>query len=348
MYVSEQERWAAVSRRDASADGTFVYSVETTGVYCRPGCPSRLPRREHVRFHVNAEAAERAGFRPCKRCRPTERSKTERNADLIAAACRRIEESDELLSLDTLAGEARLSPHHFHRLFKSVMGVTPKAYGDSVRAKRMREGLTRSPSVTDAIYGAGYSSSGRFYETSNAMLGMTPTDYRAGGKGLVIRYGFGRSDLGLVLVAATARGICMIALGDEKKALETDLRTRFPQAEIHRGDKDFAQWIARVVALIEMPKRGLDLPLDLRGTAFQCRVWQALRDIPAGETASYGEIAAKLGTPKSARAVARACATNPVAIAVPCHRVVGRDGALTGYRWGLKRKRALLDRETVA
>jgi AraC family transcriptional regulator, regulatory protein of adaptative response / methylated-DNA-[protein]-cysteine methyltransferase len=348
MFMNDSQKWTAIARRDHAADGAFVYSVDTTGVYCRPGCPSRLPRRDHVRFHVNAKAAARAGFRPCKRCKPNEASAAERQAQLVAKACQTIEESDEWVKLDVLADEAGLSPHHFHRLFKSVAGVTPRAYGEAHRAKRVREELVQSPSVTDAIYGAGFSSSSRFYEKASKTLGMTPTDYRAGGDGLAIRYGFGQSALGIVLVAATARGICFIALGDAPDELERDLRGRFSKAILNSGDTGFERWIAEVVAFVDVPKLGLGLPLDLRGTAFQIRVWQALQDIPLGKTASYGAIAARLGAPKSARAVARACATNPVAVAVPCHRVVGRDGALTGYRWGLKRKRTLLDREAKA
>jgi AraC family transcriptional regulator of adaptative response/methylated-DNA-[protein]-cysteine methyltransferase len=343
----DDARWAAVSRRDAGADGRFVYAVRTTGIYCRPSCGSRLPRRENVAFHADASSAERAGFRPCKRCNPDGASIAQRQAALVERACRRLEASDEPPGLDALAAEAGLSPYHFHRVFKAVTGLTPRAYATAQRQRRVRDELGRSRSVTEAIYDAGYGSNGRFYETSSQVLGMTPTRYRRGGAGTAVRFAVGQCSLGAILVGATQQGICAIELGDEPQALVRALQDRFPKAELIGGDAAFERWVARVIGLVEAPGLGLDLPLDVRGTAFQQRVWQALRDIPAGSTASYAEIAERIGAPSSVRAVAQACAANPLAVAIPCHRVVRRDGGLSGYRWGVERKQALLEREGV-
>lgn len=347
-FADDAARWAAVMRRDRRAEGSFYYSVRTTGVCCRPGCASRLPRRENVRFHASCEAAAEAGFRPCKRCRPNQPALSQQRAAAVAKACRLIEAAEEAPSLAALAASAGMSRFHFHRIFKSVTGVTPKAYAAAHRIRRVRDALPHSDTVTDAIYGAGFNSNGRFYATSTQTLGMTPTRFRAGGAGAAIRFAIGQCSLGAILVAATDKGICAILLGDEPDALARDLQDRFPKARLLGGDKDFEQWIARVVGLVEAPALGLDLPLDLRGTAFQQRVWQALRKIPPGVTASYSEIARRIGAPKAARAVAQACAANAVAIAIPCHRVVRTDGELSGYRWGVKRKRALLAREAAA
>jgi AraC family transcriptional regulator of adaptative response/methylated-DNA-[protein]-cysteine methyltransferase len=344
-FSDDEDRWAAVQRRDRGADGSFYYSVRTTGVYCRPSCPARLARRENVRFHRSCEEAERAGFRPCKRCRPDEAGLAGRRAAAVAKACRLIETTEELLNLDALAESAGMSRFHFHRVFKSVTGVTPKAYAVAHRAQRVREELPRSRSVTEAIYGAGFNSSGRFYSSSSQVLGMTPTRFRAGGRGASIRFAVGECSLGSILVAATDKGVCAILLGDEPEALVDDLQDRFPAAKLFGGDRDFEQWVAKVVGFVEAPSLGLDLPLDVRGTAFQQRVWQALRKIPPGSTATYSEIAKRIGAPKSVRAVAQACASNAIAVAIPCHRVVRTDGSLSGYRWGVQRKRALLDRE---
>jgi AraC family transcriptional regulator of adaptative response/methylated-DNA-[protein]-cysteine methyltransferase len=348
MNRTDDECWTAIAARDRSAEGDFVYSVETTGVYCRPGCPSRLPRRENVRFHVNAAAAERAGFRPCKRCRPDEKSLEARNTAIVTKVCRLIETAEEMPDLDRLAEMAGLSRFHFHRIFKAITGVTPKAYGDAHRTKRVRQELADGASVTDAIYGAGYASSSRFYEGSTERLGMTPSDFRNGAAGLTIRYGFGRCSLGKVLVAATNKGLCAISLGDDADELVAELQKRFPKATLVPGGAGFTTWIDSVVRFVEAPGIGLDLPLDLQGTAFQIRVWQALREIRPGDTISYGDLAARLGMPKGARAVANACAANKLAVAVPCHRVVGSDGNLTGYRWGVSRKRRLLDIESAS
>lgn len=341
-------RWAAIATRDTSADGTFWYSVRTTGVYCRPSCAARLPRPENVAFHATREDAERAGFRPCRRCRPDAPPLAEQHADTVATACRRIESAESAPTLASLASAAGMSPHHFHRVFKAVTGLTPRAYAAAHRAQRVRTALDATDSVTAAIYDAGYQSSGRFYEDAAGVLGMTPSDWRAGGANTAIRFAVGQSSLGAILVAASARGICAITLGDDPDALVRDLQDRFPRAELVGGDAAFEAIVARVVGFVEAPRLGLDLPLDVRGTAFQQRVWQALRTIPAGATASYTEIAQRIGAPKSVRAVASACAANAIAVAIPCHRVVRTDGALSGYRWGVERKRALLDREADA
>jgi AraC family transcriptional regulator of adaptative response/methylated-DNA-[protein]-cysteine methyltransferase len=338
-------RWLAVMARDQRADGEFFYSVRTTGVYCRPSCPSRRARPENVRFHRTREDAERAGFRPCERCKPDRPPLVEQHAAQVTKACRLIEQSENAPSLDEVAKHAGLSVYHFHRVFKAVTGLTPKAYAKAHREKRIRAALTRSGSVTDAIYDAGYNSNGRFYENSNAVLGMTPTNYRAGGANTTMRFAIGECSLGAILIAQSERGICAIMLGDDPNALVHHLQENFPRAELIGGDEDFEQLVARVVAFVEAPARGFDLPLDIRGTAFQQRVWQALREIPAGSTASYTEIANRIGAPASVRAVAQACAANSLAVAIPCHRVVRNDGALSGYRWGVERKRALLERE---
>jgi AraC family transcriptional regulator of adaptative response/methylated-DNA-[protein]-cysteine methyltransferase len=344
-FSTDDARWDAVTRRDAAADGRFVYSVRSTGVYCRPSCGSRRALRENVAFHADPAAAERAGFRPCKRCNPTGASTAEQQAALVAEACRAIESAEEMPRLDALAERAGLSPYHFHRVFKAVTGLTPRAYAAAQRHRRVREELPRSARVTDAIYDAGYGSNGRFYATSTEVLGMTPSRFRAGGAGAAVRFAVGQCSLGAILVAATDKGVCAILLGDEPEALVRDLQDRFPKAELIGGDKRFEQWVAQVVGLVEAPQVGLDLPLDVRGTAFQQRVWQALREIPPGRTASYADIAERIGQPKSVRAVAQACGANPLAVAIPCHRVVRRDGGLSGYRWGVERKRALLARE---
>lgn len=338
-------RWARVQARDAAADKLFVYAVKTTGVYCRPSSPTRLPRRENVEFFDTPAAAEMAGYRPSKRSAPDRTSVAAQHAAIVANACRQIETAEELPGLEALANEAGLSLYHFHRVFKSVTGLTPKGYADADRAGKVRDRLGRGDSVTAAIYDAGFNSNSRFYEASGKVLGMTPADYRAGGANADIRFAVGECSLGSILVAQSRRGVCAISLGDDPDKLARDLQDKFPRANLIGGDDDFEQLVAKVVGFIEAPALGLDLPLDVRGTAFQERVWQALRDIPVGSTASYTEIAARIGAPKSVRAVASACAANTLAVAIPCHRVVRSDGALSGYRWGVERKRALLDRE---
>ena len=347
-FDTESARWAALAARDAAADGAFFYSVRTTGVYCRPSCAARPARPENVAFHATTADAEAAGFRPCKRCKPDQAPLAQRNAAAVAAACQLIESAEEAPGLEALAAEAGMSPFHFHRVFKSVTGVTPKAYADARRAERVRQALGEAGTITEAIYDAGFNSGGRFYEQSDKVLGMTPTRFRAGGEAAQIRFAVGECSLGSILVAATDKGVCAILFGDDPEGLVRDLQDRFDKAELIGGDSAFEALVARVVGFVEQPRLGLDLPLDVRGTAFQQRVWQALREIPAGQTASYAQVAEQIGKPSAVRAVAQACAANALAVAIPCHRVVRNDGALSGYRWGVERKRALLDREAAA
>ena len=344
--TEDDPRWASVRARDYKADGLFYYSVKTTGVYCRPSCAARPARPENVQFHATRAEAEKSGFRPCKRCKPDQPSLVEQHAATVAAVCRLIEKSETLPSLDELAAHAGLSTYYFHRVFKSVTGLTPKGYAAAHRSRRIRSELERSATVTNAIFDAGYNSNSRFYEKSNQLLGMTPSSYRAGGANTDIRFAIGECSLGSILVASSHRGVCAIFLGDDPDALVRDLQDRFPRSNLIGGDSEFEQLVARVVCFVEAPAIGLDLPLDVRGTAFQQRVWQVLRKIPPGSTASYTDIAKRIGAPKSVRAVAQACAANTLAVAIPCHRVVRNDGGLSGYRWGVERKRALLERET--
>lgn len=341
----EDARWAAVVARELEADGRFVYAVRTTGVYCRPSCSARTPKPENVVFHATCAEAEASGFRPCRRCRPNEPSRTERQTDAVARACRLIETAETTPSLDALAGAVGMSRFHFHRVFRERTGITPKAYGDAKRAERVAAGLPKAPSVTSAAYAAGYEAPSRFYAAAANRFGMSPSTYRSGGQGTRIRFAVARCTLGAILVAATERGVCAILLGDDPDALARDLQDRFPRAALTGGDAAFEAWVAQVVGFVEAPGRGLDLPLDIGGTAFQQRVWTALRAIPPGTTATYAQIARAIGEPAAARAVALACGANRLAVAIPCHRVVRSDGALSGYRWGVARKRALLDRE---
>ncbi|MFK5979630.1 MAG: bifunctional DNA-binding transcriptional regulator/O6-methylguanine-DNA methyltransferase Ada [Rhizobiaceae bacterium] len=344
-FTDEKNRWDAVVNHIAEADGHFYYSVRTTGVYCRPSCAARLALRENVDFHLTRDDAEGAGFRPCKRCKPDQPPLAERQAEAITKACRMIEQSEEALTLVVLAGTVSMSSYHFHRIFKRVTGVTPKAYATAHRAGKVRNELSQGNSVTEAIYGAGFNSNGPFYASSSKTLGMTPSRYRSGGSGEIIKFAVGECDLGSVLVAASKIGICAILLGDSPNMLAQDLQDRFPNAVLEGGDSSFEEWVAKVVGFVEAPQLGLDLPLDIRGTAFQQRVWQALRTIPIGSTVSYAEVAQAIGSPKAARAIAKACAANAIAIAIPCHRVVRNDGAISGYRWGVERKRQLLEQE---
>jgi AraC family transcriptional regulator of adaptative response/methylated-DNA-[protein]-cysteine methyltransferase len=341
-------RWAAVATRDAGADGQFVYSVRSTGVFCRPSCPARPARPENVEFHADAAEAVRAGFRPCRRCQPDRLSPAAQQSALIAELCRFIDAAEQPPTLAALAERAGLSPHHLHRVFKAATGLTPKAYANAQRATRMRNALADGASVTAAIYDAGYNSGGRFYSESDDVLGMTAGRFRAGGAASEIRFAVGQCSLGAILVARSERGVCAIALGDDPAALARELQDRFPRATLIGGDADFERWVAQVVGFVDAPQLGLALPLDVRGTAFQQRVWQALRAIPFGQTASYAEIARRIGAPKAVRAVAQACGANPLAVAIPCHRVVRSDGDPAGYRWGVERKRALLEREAAA
>jgi AraC family transcriptional regulator of adaptative response/methylated-DNA-[protein]-cysteine methyltransferase len=341
-YLTDQERWEAVIHRDKNAADAFFYSVGTTGVYCRPSCPARIARRENVAFHPTPKDAERAGFRACKRCKPNDPSAHGEHAAIVAKACKLIVDAEEPLSLDALAEAVGMSPWHFHRVFKSMTGLTPKAYATAHRAKRMHEELSRRGTVTSAIYNSGFNSNGRFYAESNKRLGMKPTEFKAGGEGATIRFAVGECSLGSILVAASDLGICSIAIGNDPNTLVRELQDCFPNAELIGGDKQFERMVARVVAFVENPSAGLELPLHVQGTAFQQRVWKALCEIPCGTTCTYSELAQKLGQPNATRAVAGACAANTLAVAIPCHRVVRTDGSLSGYRWGVERKEKLL------
>jgi AraC family transcriptional regulator of adaptative response/methylated-DNA-[protein]-cysteine methyltransferase len=347
VTTADDPRWTRVTARDRTADGEFWYSVATTGVYCRPSCPSRIANPRNVTLHATLAEARATGFRPCKRCNPEGASLEAQNAARVAQACRLIEESDEPPSLADLATATGVSGGYLHRLFKAATGLTPKDYAQARRAERVREGLAQGQSVTETIYDAGFNSSGRFYEQTKDMLGMTPSAYRAGGADEEIRFAVGQSSLGAILAASSDKGVAAILIGDEPEGLVRDLQDRFPRARLVGGDAAYEQMVAQVVGFIEAPRIGLDLPLDVRGTAFQQRVWRALRDIPPGQTASYADIARAIGAPKATRAVAGACAANNLAVAIPCHRVVRTDGALSGYAWGVERKRALIEREAA-
>lgn len=336
--------WQAIRSRDARFDGQFYTAVLTTGIYCRPNCSARHPLRKNIRFFRTRDEAEAAGFRACKRCKPDEAPLRARHRQAIVQACRHIESAEDSVSLDALSAQSGLSPHHFHRLFKQITGVTPKAYAATARANRMGEELAAQPTVTGAIYGAGYSSSSRFYEAADATLGMTPTNYRKGGEGQTIEYAVAEGACGLTLIARTQRGICSIMLGDDAEMLSRELKERFPKAILQQSG-EMKEWAAHAMSQMDNPVEGASLPLDIQGTAFQRLVWEALREIPAGTTESYKAVAARLGRPKAVRAVANACAQNHVAVLIPCHRVVGASGSLTGYRWGIERKRALLAME---
>jgi AraC family transcriptional regulator, regulatory protein of adaptative response / methylated-DNA-[protein]-cysteine methyltransferase len=347
-------RWQAVLDRDQALDGEFVYAVKTTGVYCRPSCASRVAKRVNVCFFDTTTDAAAAGFRACKRCHPDGVSAEHARNEMVNAACERIKQSTTNLTLDGLAEASGLSPHHFHRVFKSVTGVTPKEYQKAVQKSRMTTALQQNKTVTDAIFDAGFNSSSRFYEDADAILGMTARNYKNGGVNEDIRHVVKPCNLGnvptFILVAATHRGVCAVEFGDLASELTTRLQARFPHANFKPADELFNAWFASILNYIESPgsqPSGLsDLPLDVQGTIFQQRIWKALRNIPVGETRSYSEIAKKIGQPKAIRAVATACAGNAIAMLVPCHRVIRADGALSGYRWGVERKAALLARES--
>ncbi|HTZ68455.1 MAG TPA: bifunctional DNA-binding transcriptional regulator/O6-methylguanine-DNA methyltransferase Ada [Roseiarcus sp.] len=343
----EEAWWQAVRSRDPAFDGKLIFAVRTTGVYCRPSCASRPANRENVSFFTTPAEAEKAGYRACKRCRPDKLGAPDPRVEAVKRACAEIEQAEETPKLVDLALSAGLSPHHFHRVFKAITGVTPKAYAAEVLARRAAEKLGAAGTITEALYDAGYSSSSRFYETTAARLGMTPSAARRGGAGQVIRFAVGQASLGAVLVAATNKGVCAILLGDDPERLLRELQDRFPRAELVGGEPEFERTVAQVVGLVEAPSQRLDLPFDIRGTAFQQRVWAALRAIPAGKTATYKDIARAIGHPTAVRAVAQACAANPLAVAIPCHRVVRTDGDLSGYRWGVERKRELIAREAA-
>jgi AraC family transcriptional regulator of adaptative response/methylated-DNA-[protein]-cysteine methyltransferase len=347
-FAQPEARWRAVLDRDSRADGQFWFSVATTGVYCYPSCAARRPRRANVAFHDTAAAAAGAGFRPCKRCRPDLPPRHVRRAQAVSAACRAIETAERAPTLTELAIDAGLSPHHFHRVFKQIAGVTPKQYAIAHRAERARQGLSAGKSVTDSIYDAGFASASRFYASAPDDLGMKPRTFAKGGAGEHIRWEVAKSILGPTLVAATERGVCAILFGASRSAVHAELSERFPRAQLERAESnsEFSGWVTRAIALIENPHGAAELPIDVAGTAFQRRVWSALRQVPAGTTTTYADIAKRIGQPTAARAVAGACAANPVAVAIPCHRVLASDGSLSGYRWGKQRKQALLDRES--
>lgn len=348
LDTEHDPRWAAVLARDPQADGQFVYAVKTTGIYCRPSSLARLPKPQNVEFFDTAQQAEAAGYRPSKRASKDQSDVAAQHAATVATACRQIEIAENPPALNELAETAGLSPFHFHRVFKAATGLTPRAYAAAHRSRRVRERLADGNSVTDALYDAGFNSNSRFYESANQLLGMKPGDYRAAGQNNNIHFAVGQCSLGAILVAQSERGVCAILLGDDPHQLVCDLQDQFRKANLIGADSGFEQLIAKVVGFIEAPAIGLDLPLDVRGTAFQERVWQALREIPLGSTASYAEIAQRIGAPTSMRAVAQACGANRLAVAIPCHRVVRSDGNLSGYRWGVERKRQLLERETPA
>jgi AraC family transcriptional regulator of adaptative response/methylated-DNA-[protein]-cysteine methyltransferase len=346
--TTSDPRWALVVARDPTADELFYYSVRTTGVYCRPSCAARLARPENVRFHRTRGEAEQGGFRPCKRCKPNQPSGREQIASKITKVCRFIERSEEIPVLKQMAAHVGMSVYHFHRTFKKATGLTPKLFAIARRKERIRSSLGQVQTVTDAIYASGFTSSSRFYAKSKDLLGMTPSKYRRGGVGTDIFFAIGECSLGSILVAQTEHGVCSIQIGEDPSKLIQALQDQFPQANLIGNESRFEDLVAKVVGLVEHPAIGFDLPLDIRGTAFQQRVWHALQQIPLGTTATYSDIALQSGSPKAIRAVAQACGANSLALAIPCHRVIRSDGSLSGYRWGVERKRALLEREAQA
>lgn len=344
-FSTEERRWEAIVQRMQQSDGEFFYGVVTTGIYCRPVCSSRIPNRENVRFFDTTQLAEDADFRPCKRCTPRKESAPNTALDVVTQACRFIEESEKEPTLNQLADIVGLSPYHFHRLFKKTLGITPKQYAAANRQNRVRTNLRQDATITDAIYESGYESSSRFYENAASSLGMKPSEFQKGGKGKLIRYGIVQSYLGWVLVAVSDRGVCRIDFDDSPEILKARLDENFPNAELISDDPTISSIISQTVAFLETPELEYALPLDIQGTAFQQQVWQALRDIRPGTTVSYGDIAKQIGNPKAVRAVAQACGSNSIAVAIPCHRDVRKNGELGGYRWGIKRKEMILERE---
>jgi AraC family transcriptional regulator, regulatory protein of adaptative response / methylated-DNA-[protein]-cysteine methyltransferase len=351
-HLPDSQRWQAVLARDSGMDTAFVYAVRSTGIYCRPSCPSRRPRREQVAFFRQAAIAEKAGYRACLRCKPASNGNDAPNEDARALAqlCREIEKQigedpECTLKLADLSERAGISSHSVHRLFRKMIGITPRQFADALRLRKLKGRLQRGDSVTTALYNAGYGSASRLYEYANAQLGMTPATYRHGGKGMEIVYTIEECPQGKVLVAATDRGVSAVYLGDQDRPLERALHEEYPKANIRKGSGTLGPWVRAIVKHLRGGEKHLDLPLDVEATAFQRRVWQELQKIPYGTTKTYTQVAKALGQPTAARAVARACATNPVSIVVPCHRVVRASGQLAGYRWGLDRKRALIEQE---
>jgi len=344
-HPAADRRWQAVMRRATQLEEDFVFAVSTTGIYCRPSCPSRRPKRTHVSFYETAAQARAAGFRACQRCHPDGPGIDERRLSMVREACRIIDEAEEAPRLKDLATTLGLSTSHLHRQFKRALGVTPKEYAAGRRVERLQNGLTAGRPVADATYESGFGSGSRVYASSKSSLGMSPSEYKAGGRNQAIRYTLAKSELGWLLVAATEHGICNIALGNDGKTLLGTLEKRFPAARINRDDESLKDWVSEIVAFARTPERGSSLPLDVRGTAFQRRVWQALQAIPPGQTSTYQEVAEAIGEPLAHRAVANACGANPLALLIPCHRVLRKDGQLGGYRWGTDRKQQLLEWE---
>ncbi len=343
MGLPDDDRWEDICSRNKAADGRFWYGVATTGVFCIPSCSSRRPLRQNVRFFSSSEEAEKAGFRPCLRCRPKMPPAT--GLEFIVKLCRLIEEAEVPPSLAELARQTGVSPFSLHKKFKAAVGITPKGYAQALRSTRLRSGL-EGGSVGAVAFNAGFNSLSPFYASAPAELGMSPSVFAANGAGEEIHFAFGHCSLGRVMVAITTRGICALAFGDSDESLEFELRKKFRHARLLRGGAEFGDLMSRVVALAENPKMDHRLPLDIRGTAFQRKVWEAIQRIPAGMPSNYQEIARSVGAPDAARAVAQACGANTIAVAIPCHRVLRKDGTLSGYRWGVERKKKLLDRES--
>jgi AraC family transcriptional regulator, regulatory protein of adaptative response / methylated-DNA-[protein]-cysteine methyltransferase len=344
--MNADEKWQRVLARDARSDGSFVYAVRSTGIYCRPSCPSRRPKREQVAFFPQPAAAERAGYRPCRRCHPGQATRTNPDVEKARRACRHIDDYPEgTPTLAALGAHINASPYHLQRTFKRATGISPRQYAEARRLERLRKEMKKKRNVTEALYEAGYGSSSRLYERASGQLGMTPASYRRGGAGATIGFTILPCRLGRLLVAATQKGICRISFGDDVRSMESSLRGEFQAAEVRRDDPGLKPWLEAVLRLLDGWQPHPDLPLDVRATAFQWRVWEVLRSIPRGHTRSYSEVARIMGKPKAARGVARACATNPLAVVVPCHRVVQKNGSLGGYRWGVERKRTLLEAE---
>jgi AraC family transcriptional regulator of adaptative response/methylated-DNA-[protein]-cysteine methyltransferase len=348
QVLMDEVRWQAVLAHEMSANEGFVYAVKSTGIYCRPWCPSRRPRRDNVVFYPAPVAAEQAGFRPCRRCRPLQPRPQPPQLDMIRRVCRAIDQHlDSPPKLDELGREVATSPYYLQRTFKKLLGITPRQYADALRLERFKGSLRNGAEVTPALYDAGYGSSSRIYERAPQQLGMTPATYKKGGAGMRIGYTMVRSPLGRLLVAGTERGICAVSLGDNETELDAGLHAEFPRATIQRDDLRLRQWVTALVSHLEGESPHLDLPLDVRATAFEWRVWQELRRVPFGSTRTYSEIAKALGQPRAVRAVANACGANPAAIVIPCHRAVRKDGSIGGYRWGAERKKMLLQRESA-